>query len=71
MRVSACIVRAVATKEILACRNAMVSHVVGQVAIPSSWAGAGFEVVAADGNLIWVVCEVALRTERAGTWAMC
>ena len=70
MGIAACIIRAVAVQEMCACRHTVVSRLVGKVAMIALGASPGAEEGLTHGNLVRVVVEAALCTERANTWKL-
>lgn len=67
VRIPACIIGAVAAKEMSASRDAMVSHLVRQVTIIAGGARSVQEQALADGDFLGVVGEAAFRAKGAGT----
>lgn len=67
MGITACIIRAVAVQEMCACRHTVVSRLVRKVAMIGLGAGPGAEEGLTHGDLVRVVVEAALCTERANT----
>ena len=67
MRVSACIIGAVAAKEMGAGGYPVVGHLVRQVTMITSRACTVQEQGFADGNFVGVVVEAALAAKGAGT----
>ena len=63
MRIAACIIRAVAAKEIGACRNSGIRDGVGEVAVVAGVAVA-MEKVLANGNLFRIVGEFTRQATR-------
>jgi len=67
MGVATCSVGAVAAQEINAGRHAVVRHLVREVAVGTTTTLALLGKVLADGNLGWIMVEVATGTIGAGT----
>ena len=70
MGIAACIIRAVAVQEMCACGHTVVSRLVREVAMIALRAGSGTEEDLTHGDLVRVVVEAALCTERANTWKL-
>ena len=66
MRIAACIIGAVAAKEMCASRHAVVGHLVRQVTVISGRTSSLEEQGLADGDFLGIVSESAFRAKGAG-----
>ena len=68
MGIAACIIRAVAVQEVCACRHTVVSRLVRKIAMTAFGASSGAEERLTHRDLVRVVVEAALCTERTNTY---
>jgi hypothetical protein len=70
VRIAACIIRAVAAKEMKACRNTLDGDVVTEITVVASVALV-LEEGRTDGNFFGIVCEVTVLAEWTVTYRIC